>query len=452
MKRTLAVLAFALTALSLATAQRLPEVATPENYKLTFTPDLEKAKFEGDETISIRVLKATSEITLNAVDIDFHEVSISSGGSAQKATVTPQKEKEMVVLSVPKPLAAGPAIIHITYTGILNDEMRGLYLGKDDQGRKYAATQLEATDARRAYPSFDEPGYKATFDITAVADKGMVALSNYKAISDMPGPGEKHTVKFATTAKMSSYLAALVVGNFEYIEGEADGIPIRVYSTPGKKEMGKYALESAEHILSYYDKYFGIKYPYGKLDLVGLPDFSAGAMENTGCITFREVILLIDEKQGSVDLKKTIASVIAHEMAHQWFGDLVTMEWWDDIWLNEGFATWMSSKPVEAWKPEWNFNLDDVSQAGRTMNVDSLANTRPIHQAADTPAQIQELFDGIAYGKAAAVLHMLEAYLGEETFRQGVNAYLKQHEYGNATADDFWDAQAKVSRKPVDQS
>jgi aminopeptidase N/puromycin-sensitive aminopeptidase len=451
MKRILAVISFALATVSLAAAQRLPEGAAPENYKLSFAPDLDKATFEGDETISIRVLQPTSEITLNAVDIDFHDVTITSGGSAQKAKVTPEKDKEMVVLAVEKPISAGMATVHITYAGILNDEMRGLYLGKDDQGRKYAASQFEATDARRAFPSFDEPGYKATFDITTVADKGQVAISNSKISSDTPGPGEKHTVRFATTPKMSSYLAALVVGNFEYIEGEADGIPIRVYSTPGKKEMGKFALETAEHVLGYYDKYFSIKYPYGKLDLIGLPDFSAGAMENTGCITFREVILLIDEKQGSIDLKKTIASVIAHEMAHQWFGDLVTMKWWDDIWLNEGFATWMSSKPIEAWRPEWNFNLDDVSATGGTLSTDSLANTRPIHQAADTPAQIQELFDGIAYGKAASVLRMLEAYLGEQTFRAGVNAYLRQHQYANATADDFWDAQAKTSKKPVDQ-
>jgi aminopeptidase N len=450
MKRILAVLTFLALTFSLAAAQRLPEVARPENYKLTFAPDVDKASFEGDETIAIEVLKPTSAITLNAVDIDFHDVTIVAGGAMQKAKVTPEKEKEMVVLSVEKPIAAGPATIHITYTGILNNEMRGLYLGKDDQGRKYAASQFEATDARRAYPSFDEPDYKATFDITAVADKGQVAISNQKIVSDTPGPGDKHTVKFATTAKMSSYLAALVVGNFEYIEGKADGIPIRVYSTPGKKEMGKFALESASYILNYYDNYFGIKYPYGKLDLIGLPDFSAGAMENTGCITFREVILLIDEKQGSVGLKKTIASVIAHEMAHQWFGDLVTMKWWDDIWLNEGFATWMESKPVAKWKPEWNYQLDDVSGTGGTLNVDSLANTRPIHQAAETPAQIQELFDGIAYGKAASVLRMLESYLGEETFRAGVNVYLKQHQYANATAEDFWDAQAKTSKKPVD--
>ncbi|HKU26801.1 MAG TPA: M1 family aminopeptidase, partial [Candidatus Sulfotelmatobacter sp.] len=244
---------------------------------------------------------------------------------------------------------------------------------------------------------------------------------------------------------------ALVVGNFEYVEAEADGIPIRVYATTGKKEMGKFAVQMAADILKYYDNYFGIKYPYGKLDLIGLPDFSAGAMENTGCITFREVVLLIDEKQGSVELKKEISEVIAHEMAHQWFGDLVTMKWWDDIWLNEGFATWMESKPVEKIKPEWHVDLDDVSGSGSTMNVDSLANTRPIHQAAETPAQIQELFDGIAYGKAAAVLRMLESYLGEDTFRAGVNAYLHQHEYANATASDFWDAQARTSSKPVDK-
>jgi len=451
MKRTIRVLSFLVLAIAGAAAQRLPEVARPENYKLKFNPDLENAKFEGDEAIAIQVLQPTSDITLNSVDIDFHEVTITSGGATQKAKVTPEKDKEMVVLSVEKPLATGPATVHITYSGSLNSEMRGFYLGKDDQGRKYASTQFEATDARRAFPSFDEPAYKASFDITVVADKGLTAISNQKVLSDATGPGDKHTVTFATTPKMSSYLAALVVGNFEYVEGEADGIPIRVYATTGKKEMGKFALEVASNVMKYYNNYFGIKYPYGKLDLVGIPDFSAGAMENTGCITFREVILLIDEKQGSVDLKKTIASVIAHEMAHQWFGDLVTMKWWDDIWLNEGFATWMESKPVEAWKPEWNVNLDDVSGAGGTLNVDALANTRPIHQPAETPAQIQELFDGIAYGKAAAVLRMLESYLGQETFRAGVNAYLQQHQYANATAADFWDAQAKTSKKPVDK-
>lgn len=435
----------------LCSAQRVPEIAVPDNYALTFAPDFTKDNFAGDETIHVRVLKPTTQVVLNAVQIDFEDVSISSGGVTQKAAVTPDKEKEMVTLAVARPLQLGPATIHIKYTGTLNSEMRGFYLGKDDQGRKYASTQFEATDARRAYPSFDEPAYKATFDISVIADKGLTAISNNKVLSDTPGPGDsKHTVKFATTAKMSSYLAALVVGNFEYVEGSADGIPIRVYATPGKKQLGNFSLEAAENIMRYYNHYFGIKYPYGKLDLVGIPDFSAGAMENTGCITFREVILLVDD-QAAVDLKKEIASVIAHEMAHQWFGDLVTMQWWDDVWLNEGFATWMSSKPIQAWKPEWNVQLDDVIAGERSLDADSLANTRPIHQSADTPTQILESFDEIAYEKAATVLHMVEAYLGPDTFRAGVNEYLKQHAYGNATAADFWNAQAKVSKKPVDK-
>ena len=246
MKRIFAVLTFLVLTLSLAARSGCPRSRRPDNYKLTFTPDLDKAKFEGDETIAIRVLKPTSEITLNAADIDFHDVTVTSGGATQKARSRPRKRRKWSCWRWRSRSAAGPATIHITYTGHSQQRDARLVPGQGRQGRKYAATQFEATDARRAFPSFDEPDYKATFDITAVADKDQVAISNYKVVSDTPGPGDKHTVKFATTAKMSSYLAALVVGNFEYIEGSVDGIPIRVYSTPGKKEMGKFALEAAE--------------------------------------------------------------------------------------------------------------------------------------------------------------------------------------------------------------
>ena len=432
-------------------AQRLPELATPDNYKLTLAPDLAKAGFSGDETIQIRVLQPASRIVLNAAQIDFRQVSVASGAVAQTAKVTLDKDQEQATLSVDKPLPAGPATIHIVYTGILNDELRGFYLGKDSEGRKYAATQFEATDARRAFPSFDEPAYKATFDVTVIADQGMTVISNTKAVSDSPGPEGKHTVHFATTPKMSSYLVAVIVGDFEYIEGSADGIPIRVYTHPGKKQLGTFALEVAENAMRYYNQYFEIKYPYGKLDLIALADFSAGAMENTGCITSREVLLLVDAQHAPIDLKKEIAVTVTHEMAHQWFGDLVTMQWWDDIWLNEGFATWMSSKPIEAWKPDWNMQLSDINDASQAMNADSLVNTHPIHQEAQTPQQILELADEITYSKTAAVLRMLESYLGPERFRAGVNHYLKQHAYANATAADFWSAQAQVSKKPVDK-
>ena len=434
-----------------AEAQRLPDLAVPDNYRLTFTPDFDKDNFSGDETIQIRVLKPSSSLVLNALDIDFREVTIASGGAIQVAKVTTDKQKQMVTLTVPQELHAGAATIHIRYTGVLNNELRGFYLGKAG-GRKYAATQFESTDARRAFPSFDEPAYKATFDISAVVDKDDTAISNYPIASDTPGPAAgKHKITFKTTPKMSSYLVALVVGNFEYVEGSADGVPIRVWTTPGKKQLGNYALQVGEECIKYFDNYFGIKYPFEKLDLIGLPDFAAGAMENTGAITFRDAALLVNESNAPTDTYKEIGSVISHEIAHQWFGDLVTMQWWDDIWLNEGFATWLETKPLEAWKPEWHMDLDDVLDSGNSLNIDSLQNTRPIHQAADTPDQIEELFDGIAYGKAAAVLRMLEAYLGPEAFREGVRAYIKTHSYGNATESDFWSALAKASNKPVDR-
>jgi aminopeptidase N len=433
-------------------AQRLPELARPINYQLTFAPDFEKNIFSGQETISIQIAKPTSEIVLNADQIDFLSVSITSAGATQEAKVSLDKVKQMATLTVPRTLAARAATIQIHFTGLLNDELRGFYLGKDESGRKYAVTQFEATDARRAFPSFDEPAYKATFDITVVADKKHVALSNAKIVSDQPGPAAgKHTVRFATSAKMSSYLVAIAVGEFEAVEGESDGIPIRVWSTPGKKQLGAFALDAAKSFLHFYDQYFGIKYPFEKLDVMGLPDFEAGAMENTGLITFRQALLLVDDQHASIALKRDVADVLSHEMAHMWFGDLVTMQWWDDIWLNEGFATWMSPKPVAAWKPEWHVELESVRDTIRSQGVDSLQHTRPIQQAAETPEQIQELFDGIAYGKTAAVLRMLEAYIGPESFRAGVQQYLKQHSYANATATDFWSTLAKASGKPVDQ-
>jgi aminopeptidase N/puromycin-sensitive aminopeptidase len=432
-------------------AQRLPNLLQPENYRLTFAPNFDKDNFAGDEAIQVRILKPTSSIVLNSLEIEIQEATVTTGNATQIARLAFDKDKETATLLLDKALQPGPATIHIRYTGILNDELRGLYLSKAN-GRKYAVTQFEATDARRAFPSFDEPAYKATFDISVVADKGDTAISNRKIVSDTPGPSDgKHTIKFSTTPKMSSYLVALAVGDFEYVEGSADGIPIRVWATPGKKEMGNYALQVAEQCMHYFNNYFGIKYPFEKLDLIGLPDFAAGAMENTAAITFRDALLLLNDKNAPGWAYKEIGSVISHEMAHQWFGDLVTMAWWDDIWLNEGFATWMESKPLEAWKPEWHMELDDVLESGNALNVDSLRNTRPVHQAAESSAEIQELFDGIAYDKAAAVLRMLEAYLGPETFRKGVNEYLKAHAYSNATDVDFWNALAAASHKPVDK-
>ena len=454
MKRLLAAVALLFSFTILGNAQRLPGDVIPSHYQITLAPDLKDATFTGEETIEVRVLKQTSSLVLNAAEIKFGDVTVTAGASTQTAKVTTDEKAELATLALPNAVAAGPASIHLRFTGILNDQMRGFYLSKT-QRRNYAVTQFEATDARRAFPSFDEPAMKATFDITAVVDKGDTAISNGKLISDTPGPGaDKHTLKFATSPKMSTYLVALEVGDFQCLEGSADGIPIRVCATPGKKDMGGFALRAAEQNVKFYDQYYGIKYPYQKLDLIALPDFAAGAMENTGAITYREEALLIDNQHASAGAHRSVAAVTAHEIAHQWFGDLVTAAWWDDIWLNEGFATWMTTKPIAAWKPEWNTELSATADSSQALNLDALKATRPIHapsSEANTPAQIEQLFDGIAYTKTAAVLRMLESWVGEEDFRKGVNLYLRQHAYGNTRAADFWNAVAEASHKPVDK-
>jgi aminopeptidase N len=451
MKRILLSLFFIPLSVSFIAAQRLPKLAVPESYKLTFAPNFTNDTFTGEEYINIRVLKPATEIVLNSAEIEIHEVTVSSDRGIQKAKIKADKQKEMVTLTVKKPIKDA-VTIYLRYTGILNDELRGLYLGRAENGDKYAVTQFEATDARRAFPSFDEPAYKATFDVTVIADKRHTAISNGKVVSDTPGPGEgKRTVHFATTPRMSSYLVAIAVGEFEYIEGSADGIPIRVYTTPGKKHLATFGLEVSEQCLRYFNQYFGIKYPFEKLDMIAVPDFASGAMENTAAIAYSELDLLLDPKQASTEQQKSVATTVAHEIAHQWFGDLITMGWWDDLWLNEGFANWMQNKPLAAWKPEWNLALDAVDNSNVALDLDSLASTRPVQQAAETPEQINELFDHIAYNKAAAVLEMVEAYLGPATFRAGVNEYLNQHLYGNATAGDFWNTMAAVSKQPVDR-
>ncbi len=434
-----------------AHAQRLPDTVRPEHYSLILTPDLKNATFTGSEKIDVQIQKPTDAITLNAIEIKFQSVKTKLNGKTVDATVAEDPEKEQVTFNFHQQLPAGKLTLEIEYTGILNGKLRGFYLSKTEK-RNYAVTQFESTDARRAFPSFDEPAFKATFDVTLIVDKGDTAISNTNITADTAGPGAgKHTIRFATTPKMSTYLVAFLVGDFQCTSGESDGVPIRGCATPDKVELTKYAVKAAEFVLHYYDNYFGIKYPMPKLDMIAIPDFEAGAMENFGAITYRETDLLIDEKTASVGAKKNVAAVVAHEMAHQWFGDMVTMQWWDNIWLNEGFATWMENKPVAAWHPEWNIPQDVAEGLNQTLNLDAQRVTRTIRAKADTPDEINEMFDGITYGKAGAVLLMVENYLGEETFRKGVHNYLAAHMYGNATAEDFWGAQTAASHKPVDK-
>jgi aminopeptidase N len=432
--------------------QRLPRQVVPLHYDLALTPDLGQGRYTGDETILVRVLKPTDRVTMNAINIQFQQAFITSDVARQNAKVVSHPQEEMVTLQFGTPLAPGVASIHIRFTGTLNHELRGFYLAEEGSQR-YAVTQFEPTDARRAFPCFDEPALKATFSVTLVAPKANTTISNSRIASDTPGPAPgQHTVRFATTARMSTYLVAFLVGDFSCISGGADGIPIRVCAPPNQVRLGHFALKAAERILHFYDDYFGISYPYGKLDLIAVPDFEAGAMENTAAITFRETDLLLDDRYASDAQREDVASVVAHEMAHQWFGDLVTMRWWNDIWLNEGFATWMSSKPLEDWRPEWRIQDSDARDTIFALKLDSVESTHPIRAPrAETSSQINQLFDGITYDKAAAVLRMVEAYVGRETFRRAARAYLRKYEYSNASAQDFWNTVAEVSGKPVNK-
>ena len=434
-----------------ALGQRLPTTVIPTHYTLKLTPNLKAATFSGEEAIEVNISQATNSVTLNAIEIAFQSVTIVSNGSQQTGTVSLDAKKQQATFTFTNTVPAGNATIKIRYTGTLNNELRGFYLSKTAR-RNYAVTQFEATDARRAFPCFDEPAFKASYDVSLVIDAADTAISNTPIAADTPGPGaNKHTLVFGTTPKMSTYLVAFLVGGFQCTGGRQDNVDIRVCATPDKVAFTPYALNVAKFVLHYYDDYFGIHYPLKKLDLIAIPDFEAGAMENFGAITYRETDLLLDPRTATVAEKREVGLVVAHEMAHQWFGDLVTMQWWDNIWLNEGFATWMENKPVAAMHPEWNIPEVVAGDEQDTLNIDAEPTTRAIRAKADTPDEIDQMFDGIAYGKASDVLLMVENYLGEETFRKGVHAYLAAHEYGNATAEDFWNAQTATSHKPVDK-
>ena len=432
-------------------AQRLSGTVVPEHYELWFAPDLASATFRGRESIRVQMRVPADAITLHAAEIEFDEVTIESGGAVQTARVTLDSRAETATFTVPRQIPAGAATIRIRYRGVLNDKLRGFYLSKAN-GRSYAVTQLEATDARRAFPSFDEPAYKATFQVSLTIDSADTAISNGAQLSDTPGPEPgKHTLTFAATPRMSSYLVAMVVGDFVCRSGGADGTPIRVCSTPDKLPLTTYALEAAQQQLGFFNDYFGIKYPFGKLDIIAVPDFAAGAMENVGAIIFRERSLLIDPASASVNAQRGVASIISHEIAHQWFGNLVTMKWWNDIWLNEGFATWISSRPIAQWRPDWRVELDDAADTQSALGIDALRSTRAIRIDVSTPDQINEVFDGIAYEKTAGVLRMIEAYVGADTFRKGIASYLRSYAYSNAAGEDFWGEMTRVTGRPVDR-
>ncbi|MCV0366871.1 MAG: M1 family metallopeptidase [Nitrosopumilus sp.] len=424
---------------------------TPINYALTFEPDLKKFTFNGAESITADCTKATNSISMNCAELKITSCTVKSGEKIIKSTPIPHEKKEELQIKLGEKIK-GKVIINLEFQGILNDRLLGFYRSQYQQNgkTKYLATsQFEAADARRAFPCWDEPEAKATFEISIIADNKFTAISNMP-VKSKKKIGNKTIYNFEKTPIVSTYLIYLGVGEFEYLVGKIGKTQIRVVTTKGNKSKGKFSLELGKKLLTSYEKYFGIKYPLPKLDLIAVPDFAAGAMENWGAITFRETILLYDPKTSSTRTKQYIAEVISHEIAHQWFGNLVTMKWWNDLWLNESFATFMATKFVDKFYPEWDLWNQFVEDAMNVaMGLDSLKTTHPIDVKVNSPAEIREIFDAISYDKGGCILRMLEHYVGEPNFQKGLKKYLSDFKYTNAEGQDLWNAIGKASGMPV---
>ena len=435
---------------------RLPRTVVPSHYELELAPDLDAATFTGTARIDVEVVEPVDEIVLNALDLQIATAAlIGPNGTTLTGTVTYDTETERAMISLDEAAAPGPWQLDLAFTGELNDKLVGFYRSTftDDSGqaRTLAVTQMESTHARRAFPCWDEPDFKATFAVSLVVASDLAAVSNAAQIADEdPGDGRRR-VRFATTMVMSTYLVAFVVGPLEITEARmtAGGVPVRIVHPPGKGHLTPYALDAAVFCLDFFAEWFDIDYPGDKLDLVAVPDFAFGAMENLGCVTFREVLLLIDPESATQPELERLVDVVAHELAHMWFGDLVTMGWWEGIWLNEAFATFMEMLATDAYRPEWQrwatFGLSRTA----AFDVDALANTRPIEFPVISPEDAEGMFDLLTYEKGAAVLRMLEQYLGAETFQAGIRHYLRTHEYGNTVTTDLWDAIDSVADEPV---
>jgi aminopeptidase N len=423
---------------------RLPHTVLPSLYRLVLEPDLAAASFSGTVSIDVTASEAVESVALNADELEITSVLV--GGQTSPFRLDTTTERLIIDASIDK----GDTTIEIAFTGTLNDKLRGWYRSTfkdaDDVERVIATTQMQATDCRRAFPCFDEPEFKAVFDITLIIDPDLLAVSNGPETGRTTRDDGKHIVRFKPTMKMSTYLVAFVVGPLEATEPmDVDGVPLRVVHVPGKGHLTEFALEIGAFSLRYYQKYYGIPYPSDKVDMLALPDFAAGAMENLGCITYRESLLLADPKTATQFELQNLADVVAHEVAHMWFGDLVTMRWWNGIWLNEAFATFMEIACCDAFRPEWQRWTTFSLERSVAFETDSLASTRTVEFPVEAPADCDGMFDVLTYQKGGSLLRMLEQYLGVEEFRQGISLYLKTHSYANTETGDLWDAIEKAN-------
>ncbi len=435
------------------TSVRLSKHIVPKRYSITLQPNLSEFTFEGVEEIALEVTRPAKKITLHAVELEIKSGEFADSKNKAK-NISYDEKSETVTMLFDKPISKGNHKLKLKFSGILNDKMRGFYRSKykhDGKDHHMAVTQFESTDARRAIPSFDEPAHKAIFDVRLIIPEDHTAISNtIEAEIAEHSPGYK-IVTFEPTPKMSTYLLAFIVGRFEFIHAKTrSGVLVRIFVTPGKKHQAEFALDAAKKCLEFYEEYFGIPYPLPALDLIAIPDFAAGAMENWGAITYRETALLVDEQLTSTANKQWVALVIAHELAHMWFGNLVTMEWWTHLWLNEGFASYIEYLAVDSLFPKWHIWTQFVyMDHAKALELDGLKNTHAIEVKVHHPSEISEIFDAVSYSKGASIIRMLAGFLGESNFRKGLQLYLNKHKYSNASTEDLWLAFEKVSKKPV---
>jgi alanyl aminopeptidase len=430
---------------------RLPDSVAPQAYQVSLTLDPAKPSFTGDILIDVDVKSPVREVWLNGHNLTLKSAAWTAGGKSRSAK-TATSGADFVSLSFAEPLPVGKALLHIIYSGRVNDGASSGIFHSRDGGNDYLFTQFESTDARAAFPCFDEPSYKTPWQLTLHIPAGQKAVSNTPVDRQQP-EGKWQRIEFEQTKPLPSYLVAFGVGPFDMVDAGTvarSGAPVRIIAPKGKAEEASYAAEVSAPILTRLEDYFGIPYPYPKADQVAIPvTFGFGAMENPGLVTYAQTLILAKPDSDSIPRQRRYAEVAAHELAHQWFGDYVTTAWWDDIWLNEAFATWMQKTLTAAWKPEWNTRVDDVSDKLDVMGEDSLVSARKIRQQIVSKDDIANAFDGITYQKGAAVIAMFENYMGSAAFHTGVQHYMQAHAFGNATAEDFLAAQDGVGAKPI---
>lgn len=432
--------------------QVLPDEVTPSRYDIQIKPDAAKMRFDGKVTIAITVKRSTQSLTLNAADLTFSKV-VLSGLEAETPTVVFDAKVQTAKISFARMIQPGNYSLTIDYAGQINTQSRGLYAVdyQDANGKgQMLVTQFEAPDARRFVPSWDEPSRKAVFALEAIVPEGRMALSNMPEMASQSlGDGLKK-VQFAPSPKMSSYLLFFGVGDLERRTIKVGTVDVGVVTKRGDLDQGQIALDDAAKILVQYNDYFGTPYPLPKLDHLAVPNGGGfGAMENWGSILYFDRVLLLDPARSNEADRQNVYATVAHEMAHQWFGDLVTMAWWDDIWLNEGFASWMEARVADRMHPDWKVWLQEESGKEYAMSLDAKASTHPVVQTVNTVEQVSQAFDAITYQKGQAVIRMVEDYAGDAAFRQGVRAYMRTHAYGNTVTQDLWSAVEVAAKKPI---